>query len=141
MNSKYNPLGFLHNLSYVDFFDIEVIESFNDDIFIGARLNIATIFGTYNNKIIRDKLGKALVTANKSSKDSKSIFREYKTINDFVCISDFNHCMTVHKSQGSEYDYVYIDSEDFTSCIDIQTRLKLLYVGISRAKKQVFLNN
>ena len=141
MNSKYNPLGFLHNLSYVDFFDIEVIESFNEDIFIGARLNIATIFGTYNNKLIRDKLGKALVLANKNSKDSKSIFREYKTINDFVCISDFNHCMTVHKSQGSEYDYVYIDSEDFTSCIDIQTRLKLLYVGISRAKKQVFLNN
>lgn len=24
----------------------------------------------------------------------------------------------------AEYDYVYIDSEDFTSCIDIQTRLK-----------------
>lgn len=139
--TKYNPLGFLYKLGYVDFFDIEVIESFNEDVHIGTRLNIATIFGTYNNKIIRDKLGKALVTANKNSLDSKKIFREYKNINDFVCISDFNHCMTVHKSQGSEYDYVYIDSEDFTSCIDIQTRLKLLYVGISRAKKQVFMNN
>jgi hypothetical protein len=141
MSTKYNPLGYLHNLKYVDFFDVEIIESFNEDLVVGRRIDIATIFGTYNNKLIRDKLGKALVTANKNSKDSKLIFREYKTINDYVVISDFNHCMTVHKSQGSEYDYVYIDAEDFKICIDIVTRLKLLYVGISRAKRQVFLNN
>jgi len=147
MQTKYNPLGYLQKLFYIEFFDIEIVNSYNDDLHIGQRLNIATIFGTYNNKVIRDKLGKALVDANKSnlikpgSVDSRQIFREYKTINDYVCISDFNHCMTVHKSQGSEYDYVYLDSEDLASCIDIQTRLKLLYVGISRAKKQVFLNN
>ena len=147
MSAKYNPLGFLHKLHYVDFFDVEVIDSYNEDLHIGQRIDIATIFGTYNNKNIRDRLGKALVDANKKnivkagSVDAKTIFREYKTVNDYVCISDFNHCMTVHKSQGSEYDYVYLDSEDFKSCIDIQTRLKLLYVGISRAKIQVFLNN
>lgn len=147
MSTKYNPLGYLHTLSYVDFFDIEVVESYNEDLVVGRRLDIATIFGTYTNKVIRDKLGKALVAANVKNKakadtvDAKKIFREYKTVNDYVCISDFNHCMTVHKSQGSEYDYVYLDSEDFKACIDIQTRLKLLYVGISRAKKQVFLNN
>lgn len=146
-STKYNPLGFLSKLSYVDFFDIEIVESYNEDLHIGQRIDIATIFGTYNNKTIRDRLGKALVEANKKnivkagSVDAKTIFREYKTVNDYVCISDFNHCMTVHKSQGSEYDYVYLDSEDFKACIDVQTRLKLLYVGISRAKKQVFLNN
>lgn len=102
MNTKYNPLGFLHNLKYVDFFDIEVVDSFNEDLHIGKRITIATIFGTYNNKVIRDKLGKELVNANKKQLDSsKQIYREYKTINDYVCISDFNHCMTVHKSQGS----------------------------------------
>lgn len=147
MSSKYNPLGFLISLNYVEFFDIEITSTFNEELFIGQRLTIATIFGTYNNKVIRDKLGKALVEANKSnlvkpgSVDSKKIYREYKTVNDYVCISDFNHCMTIHKSQGSEYDNVYLDAQDLTSCIDIQTRLKLLYVGISRAKLKVFLNN
>lgn len=145
--TKYNPLGFLTSLSYVEFFDIEIIATFNEDLFIGQRLNVATIFGTYNNKVIRDKLGKALVDANKSnlikpgSVDAKKIYREYKTVNDYVCISDFNHCMTIHKSQGSEYDNVYLDAEDLKACIDMQTRLKLLYVGISRAKLKVFVNN
>lgn len=140
-STKYNPLGYLHNLNYVEFYDVEIIQTFNEDLPIGKRLNIATIFGTFNNKIIRDNLGKNLVKANKSGTNSKNIYREYKTINDCVCISDFNHCMTIHKSQGSEYDYVYLDSEDLKSCIDIVTRLKLLYVGVSRAKKIVFLNN
>lgn len=147
MSTKYNPLGYLHKIAYVEFFDIEIIQTYNEALHIGQRLNIATIFGTYNNKVIRDNLGKALVNANKSnlvkqgSVDSKQIYREYKTVNDYVCISDFNHCMTIHKSQGSEYDNVYLDAEDLTSCIDIQTRLKLLYVGISRAKLKVFVNN
>lgn len=141
-NTKYNPLSYLNTLKYIEFFDVEIVESFNEDLHIGQRIVIATIFGTYNNKLIRDKLGKELVNANKTnSVNAKQIFREYKTINDYVCISDFNHCMTVHKSQGSEYDYVYLDSEDFKACIDLQVRLKLLYVGISRAKKQVYLNN
>lgn len=140
-HTKYNPIGYLNKLPYVHYFDVEVITSYNEDYLPGRRLDIACIFGTYENKLIRDKLGKALVKANKKSLDSKAIYREYKTINDYVCVADFNHCMTVHKSQGSEYNNVYLEAEDFKNCIDLVTRLKLLYVGISRAKNSVFLNN
>lgn len=139
--TKYNPLKYLKTLKNIEFYNIEIIASYNDDLRVGRKITIATIFGTYNNKLIRDKLGKALVLANKKSVDSKKIYREYKTINDYVCVSDFNHCMTIHKSQGSEYNHVYLDSEDLKSCIDIVTRLKLLYVGVSRAKEIVYLNN
>lgn len=127
-DTKYNPLKILNKLDYVKFYytDIGIIPG---------------IFGSYENKIIRDKLGKLLVSKNKRSVDSKEVFKEYKSINDYVSILDFNHCMTIHKSQGSEYTNVYVDSEDLSICFDKQERMKLLYVAMSRSKDKIFLNN
>jgi ATP-dependent exoDNAse (exonuclease V) alpha subunit len=102
---------------------------------------VAGIFGSYENKIIRAKLGKQLVNANKNNKSSKKFYREYKVINDFVATMEFDHCMTIHKSQGSEYDNVYVDSADLAKCINRSEMMKLLYVAMSRAKNKIFLNN
>ena len=127
-DTKYNPMKVLNSLSYVKFYDTD----------IGI---IPGIFGSYQNKLIRSKLGKSLVLLNKGGKDSKKVYKEYKAINDYVSILDFNHCMTIHKSQGSEYQHVYVDSKDLSICIDKQERMKLLYVAMSRSKDKIFLNN
>jgi hypothetical protein len=128
-DTKYNPLTLLNRLKYVKFFHF-------DDGSV-----ICGIFGSYQNKVIRDKIGKALVKLNKEGKNSKKAFREYKTLNDFVCIIDFDHCMTVHKSQGSECKHSYVDSKDIAICKDLDERMKLTYVGMSRAKSKVFFSN
>lgn len=128
-DTKFNPLKLLNSLEYVKFF-------FFDDSTI-----VAGIFGAYENKIIREKLGKALVDANKRGKDSKKAYREYKTISDFTCVIDFNHCMTVHKSQGAEFTNVYVDSKDLATCKDTDERMKLLYVAMSRSKHSIFMNS
>jgi len=46
---------------------------------------------------------------------------------------------TINKSQGSTYDRVYIDLDDVKKCRDTNQLARLLYVGVSRARQQVFL--
>tara|TARA_R110002020_G_scaffold58812_1_gene161092 strand:+ start:1 stop:1338 length:1338 start_codon:yes stop_codon:yes gene_type:complete len=46
---------------------------------------------------------------------------------------------TVHRSQGSTYSTVFIDTQDILKCKDNATRYRLLYVAISRAKSKVYV--
>jgi exodeoxyribonuclease-5 len=46
---------------------------------------------------------------------------------------------TVNKSQGSTYDKVYIDLDDISACNNGDTVARMLYVGTSRARSNVFL--
>ena len=127
--TKYSPVQYMNKLKYIKFYEFT------------NGMVVAGIFGSYNNKTIRAKLGKQLVNANKNNKSSKKFYREYKVINDFVATMEFDHCMTIHKSQGSEYDNVYVDSADLAKCINRSEMMKLLYVAMSRAKNKIFLNN
>lgn len=49
------------------------------------------------------------------------------------------YASTVHKSQGSTYDRVFIDLHDIGQCWDADTVARLLYVGVTRARKEVIL--
>ena len=46
---------------------------------------------------------------------------------------------TIHKAQGSTFDEVFIDLNDFKSERDLKQLARLLYVGVSRAKFKVTL--
>lgn len=46
---------------------------------------------------------------------------------------------TIHKSQGSSYDTVFIDLNSFKVCKDLETAIRLLYVAVSRAVDKVYL--
>lgn len=46
---------------------------------------------------------------------------------------------TVHKSQGSTYETVFIDLGDISGCYDAAQVARLLYVAFSRAKNRVIL--
>jgi len=53
---------------------------------------------------------------------------------------DYTFASTVHKSQGSEFDTVWIDKKDIQKSIfnnNYNTYARLMYVALSRAKKQV----
>lgn len=49
------------------------------------------------------------------------------------------YAQTVNKSQGSTYERVFIDLDDIRRCNSGDQIARMLYVGVSRAKKQVFL--
>lgn len=46
---------------------------------------------------------------------------------------------TVHKAQGSTYEFIFIDLDNLSCCNDPNTAARLLYVAVSRAKKTVYL--
>ena len=51
-----------------------------------------------------------------------------------------NFALTIHKAQGSTYDTVFIDTADIMdNCYDASTLLRLLSVGVSRARTKVVL--
>ena len=127
--TKYNPLNTLKSLPYVRYYELE------------DGRTIAGIFGSYENKSIRSKLGTSLTEKNKAGKNSKKEYKIFKCVNDYVCVLDFGHCVTTHKTQGSEWDYVYIASKDYEKCLNRLERLKLFYVGISRARLKCYLDN
>lgn len=55
---------------------------------------------------------------------------------------DVGYCyaMTVHKSQGSTYDYTFLDVKDLMDEMNPSTRIRLLYVGWSRPRRGLIIN-
>lgn len=48
---------------------------------------------------------------------------------------DYSHCVTAHKSQGSTYEYVFINLKNMMRNKNIRERNRLIYVALSRASK------
>ncbi len=67
-------------------------------------------------------------------------WRELLTIDGNVVCMDYPYATTVHKSQGSTYDEVFVDSDDIGKVSNVMQFKKLMYVGISRASSKVYLN-
>lgn len=121
----------------------------------------AYLFGHYRFKIARETLERAAVESNRAIEDEfkgyKAVkwakanythklarerakaWREYLSFNDCVVCMDFTHAMTVHKSQGSTFNTVILDTDDISIAAerDFKMYLRLLYVGISRASHKV----
>lgn len=58
--------------------------------------------------------------------------------NDYVDLRP-RDAATVHKSQGSTYETVFIDLGDISTCRDAAQAARLLYVAFSRARSRVIL--
>lgn len=52
---------------------------------------------------------------------------------------DRGYAITVHKSQGSTFNNVYIDMFDINQCSDIETLRQLQYVSLSRTRNNAYI--
>ena len=155
LNSKYKTLEYLiqNDTRFASVVDDE-----------GEELVLACAFGHYQFKTTNEDLKAAAAqsnariekkfkgyraagwaNANKENKLARArakAWRDFLTFDECVVCLDFAHAMTVHKSQGSTYGTVYIDSDDLHICAhrSMQTYLKLMYVAVSRASKRVETN-
>ena len=156
LGSKYKTLEYLIKSDNCDF--VEVI---GDD---GDLKQFAIIFGHYQYKVMREALEKEAAASNRAieqkfkgykaapwaksnprhklARARAKAWRDFLSFNDCVICLDFNHAMTVHKSQGSTYETVYLDTEDLSIAAErsFEMYLKLTYVAISRASKKVITN-
>ena len=150
MDSKYKTLEFLLTQGYR-------IAQVEDDS--GELMVFMCIFGHHDYKLQTDALKKNAASSNKAigpeaaiwaknnqdtdkAKSRAKAWREFLSFNEAVICLDFAHAMTVHKSQGSTYKSIYLDTEDLGIAAEFhyQTYLKLMYVAISRASSYVITN-
>lgn len=152
LGSKFKTLETLKTLP-VDFYDVE-----DED---GMSRTIACVFGHQNFIDVKQKLAQEATTVNQLieakykmkaahwarenyqdplAKRRAKAWREMLSFNSNVQCVDFNHAMTVHKSQGSTFDTVCLDIQDLGLCADKDYKLylKLLYVALSRSSNKVY---
>lgn len=153
--SKYKTLETLHAMEDIKFYTITDEE--------GETHNRAVIFGHDSYLKKKTDLSKRAVKTNRDienktgekpswwakanwqdplAKARSQAWKEFLAFKSNVICLDFNHAMTIHKSQGSTYENVYLDMDDIGKCAnkDYKLYLKLLYVAISRASDKVFTN-
>lgn len=155
-DSKYKTLEYLISSSNCKFAEVQ-----DGD---GNILTVACTFGHYQHKIKLEKLKsdaaksnleieqkhrgyKAAAWAKNNSKTKLArtrakAWRDFLSYDECVICLDFNHAMTVHKSQGSTFHTVYVDIEDLYKCAKMNPAmyLKLMYVALSRASHTVITN-
>ena len=150
LGSKYKTLEHLKSMDECDFMMLD-IEDYEP-------IAYAVVFGHYQYKLAMQKYANAAAEANnnvpadnakKWCANNKShplararakAWRDYLTFKECVICVDFPYAMTVHKSQGSTYDTVLVDTNDLYICAerDYGLYLKLMYVAISRASNKVY---
>ena len=149
LGSKYRTLEHLIDSGY-SFMDVE--DSYGEH-------TVCYIFGhqAYNDK--KTELKQAAAAANKAiegnarewsqqnpnaakTRTRAKAWRDFLSFNENVVCLDFPHAMTVHKSQGSTYKTVYVDTQDIgiAAKMNYSLYLKLMYVAFSRASNKVVTN-
>jgi exodeoxyribonuclease-5 len=64
--------------------------------------------------------------------------KPYQVWNERINIATYGYATSVHKSQGSEWDSVYIDASWLSDKWD---KARWLYTAITRSKRKVELKN
>jgi len=94
------------------------------------------IFGTHNAAIARKKAREKAIENKKHFTDVYALGRA------FTC--DYSFASTVHKSQGSEFNRVWIDKQDILKASmnnNFRQYARMMYVALSRARKRIFILN
>lgn len=156
LGTKYRTLEYLLTMDDIRFADVTTEE--------GDQVIMAVQFGHYCHKIRLDDLKHSAAAANRDIEDAYPGFkaagwakvhnthslartrakawREFLTYDECVVCMDFAHAMTVHKSQGSTFEVVCVDTDDVYKAahFSFTNYLKLMYVALSRASKKVITN-
>ncbi|BAM63069.1 putative DNA helicase [Edwardsiella phage ETP-1] len=156
LGSKYETLEYLTKTKNCQFAEARAED---DEV-----LTIAVVFGHYQYKLKTEELKSAAANSNreietthrgykaaawakanpknKLARARAKAWRDFLSFDECVICVDFVHAMTVHKSQGSTYGTVYVDTDDLYRCasINLKQYLKLMYVALSRASGKVITN-
>jgi len=79
----------------------------------------------------------------KKSKEAASAWREFYALKDMFAPVDYGYAITSHKSQGSTYNTVIVDSQDIMSVkpISAKTKSQAIYTALTRAKYTTIVVN
>ncbi len=146
-------------LGYPDVFTVGEDVITNNPIMLGSYHwsvdSIVTITEVGDLQLINGVPGRMIQINNKASSftpDNPTIYKNYMNTlanankwAEYYAIKETwfdlrpTYSSTVHKAQGGEYDTIFIDLEDIGRCNTPSDVARMMYVSISRSKKQVVL--
>jgi hypothetical protein len=103
-----------------------------------SRLQISKQLNFEKNKILeleKEKRGKKWA-------DFYQLLEKFNLVqkgSSFINRLQYAYALTVHQSQGSTFQKVFLDLPDILKCKDVEQRNKLIYVGASRAAKKLLV--
>lgn len=92
---------------------------------------------------LQDKLNEIAAEAKNPSTSRQrayGLWSKYHTLRDLFAVLKYCYCITVHRSQGSTYETVYVDVDNILTNKRADERRKLLYVAFSRASQRLITN-
>ena len=66
-------------------------------------------------------------------------WQDYYTIKNKICVINYPYATTIHKSQGSTFDNIWLDLGYLAKVQDIEVSTRILYTGITRPKSSILL--
>lgn len=105
-----------------------------------------TEYGVLGNYVTLDHAHRFFLPKNMVMKKARE--KQARDEEDFNLVQHINErwidlrsvfAQTTDKSQGSTYDTVFIDIDDIARCPNGNTIARMMYVGVSRARKRVFM--
>jgi exodeoxyribonuclease-5 len=105
----------------------------------GVKSDIKTVFSPLN-KAAADKVLNAFKKEAIESK-SKSNWIEYYDLKTHLADLRAPFAGTTHKAQGGTFPSVFIDIVNIRKCRDISVRARLMYVALTRASNNVYINS
>lgn len=117
----------------------DVYNSINFDIFIVTDKSkydtIAEAVEYYRLMGVKQKKWKSFYTLTSQFCTMNNLIYDNRTI--VKKTFDLGYCCTIHKSQGSSYNKVYVDINNLRSCNESLVRRQLEYVAFSRTRTDV----
>lgn len=71
---------------------------------------------------------------------ARNYWARYHKFKDLFSTIKYCYCITVHRSQGSTYDTVFVDVKDLLGSTIRKERQSLLYVAFSRPRERLVIN-
>lgn len=87
-----------------------------------------------------EQLEAMATAARNSSQHSRQLWAKFWGFKELFADIRYCYCITVHRAQGSTYDRVFVDVKDILRNKKRQERQRLIYVGYSRPRHQLFIN-
>ena len=132
----------VHVTSYVDTV-IENMAGYNvtviGDYLTATKSKIKTVF-VPKNKGIEDKALKVLKDAAINSKSQKG-WAEFYRVKQLIADLRPPFAGTTHKAQGGTFPAIFIDLTNINKCRDAHIRARLMYVALTRASHNVYINS
>lgn len=105
----------------------------------GGRVVVSVLHEDEEDRV-EAKLAKMSRMARGSTAESGKIWKQFWAFKDMFANIRYCYCITVHRSQGSTYDRVFVDVKDILGNTVRSERQRLLYVAYSRPRHTLYTN-